>query len=53
MYCNGGNGTCRFMVFDFDNHDKGAEEKDFANSLLDIRFACQFGIQQRNLRCQS
>ena len=25
------NGTCRFMVFDFDNHDKGAEEKDFAN----------------------
>ena len=26
------NGTCRFMVFDFDNHDKGAEEKDFANA---------------------
>lgn len=26
------NGTCRFMVFDFDNHDKGAEEKDFVNS---------------------
>ena len=25
------NGTCRFMVFDFDNHDKGAEEEDFAN----------------------
>ena len=25
-------GTCRFMVFDFDNHDKDAEEKDFANS---------------------
>ena len=25
------NGTCRFMVFDFDNHDKGAEGKDFAN----------------------
>ena len=25
------NGTCRFMVFDFDNHNKGAEEKDFAN----------------------
>lgn len=25
------NETCRFMVFDFDNHDKGAEEKDFAN----------------------
>lgn len=24
MYCNGGNATCRFMVFDFDNHDKGA-----------------------------
>ena len=26
------NGTCRFMVFDFDNHDKDAEEKDFAKS---------------------
>ena len=26
------NGTCRFMVFDFDNHDKDAEEKDFANA---------------------
>ena len=26
------NGTCRFMAFDFDNHDKDAEEKDFANS---------------------
>ena len=26
------NGTCRFMVFDFDNHGKGAEEKDFANA---------------------
>lgn len=26
------NGTCRFMVFDFDNHDKGADEKDSANS---------------------
>ena len=26
------NGTCRFMVFDFDNHDKGADEKDFAKS---------------------
>ncbi len=25
------NGTFRFMVFDFDNHNKGAEEKDFAN----------------------
>lgn len=25
------NGSCRFMVFDFDNHDKGAEENDFAN----------------------
>ncbi len=24
-------GTCRFLVFDFDNHDKGAEKKDFAN----------------------
>ena len=24
------NGTCRFMVFDFDNHDKGAEEKDLS-----------------------
>lgn len=26
------NGTCRFIVFDFDNHDKGAEERDFANT---------------------
>ncbi len=24
-------GTCRFLVFDFDNHEKGAEQKDFAN----------------------
>lgn len=26
-----GNGTCRFLVFDFDNHEKNAEENDFAN----------------------
>ncbi len=26
------NGTCRFLVYDFDNHDKGAEEIDFANA---------------------
>lgn len=25
-------GTCRFLVFDFDNHEKGAEDRDFANS---------------------
>lgn len=25
------NGTCRFLVFDFDNHKKGSEETDFAN----------------------
>lgn len=25
------NGTCRFIVFDFDNHEKGAEKTDFAN----------------------
>lgn len=24
-------GTCRFLVFDFDNHEKGAEKTDFAN----------------------
>lgn len=24
--------TCRFIVFDFDNHEKGAEELDFANT---------------------
>lgn len=24
-------GTCRFLVFDFDNHEKNAEKKDFAN----------------------
>ena len=23
--------TCRFVVFDFDNHEKGAEKNDFAN----------------------
>lgn len=23
--------TCRFIVFDFDNHEKGAEENDYAN----------------------
>ena len=25
------NNTCRFLVFDFDNHEKNAEENDFAN----------------------
>ena len=25
-------GTCRFIVFDFDNHEKGAETTDFANT---------------------
>lgn len=25
-------GSCRFLVFDFDNHTKGAEEQDFANT---------------------
>ena len=25
-------GTCRFLVFDFDNHEKGAEKGDFANT---------------------
>lgn len=25
------NGTCRFMVFDFDNHGQGAEGNDYAN----------------------
>ena len=24
--------TCRFLVFDFDNHEKGAEKADFANT---------------------
>ena len=24
--------TCRFIVFDFDNHEKGAERNDFANT---------------------
>ena len=24
-------GTCRFLVFDFDNHEKGAEATDFSN----------------------
>ena len=26
------NGMCRFIVFDFDNHEKGAEATDFANT---------------------
>lgn len=26
------NETCRFLVYDFDNHDKGAEKRDFANT---------------------
>lgn len=26
------NGTCRFLVYDFDNHEKGAEKQDFANT---------------------
>ena len=26
------NGTCRLIVFDFDNHEKEAEETDFANT---------------------
>ena len=25
-------GTCRFLVFDFDNHDDGAETQDYANT---------------------
>ena len=25
------NGTCRFLVFDFDNHGEGAEKQDYAN----------------------
>jgi len=25
-------GACRFIVFDFDNHEKGSAEEDFANS---------------------
>lgn len=25
-------GTCRFIVFDFDNHEKGSEATDFANA---------------------
>ena len=25
-------GTCRFIVFDFDNHEKGAEQTDYANT---------------------
>lgn len=26
------NGTCRFLVFDFDNHESGAGKNDFANT---------------------
>ena len=25
-------GTCRFLVFDFDNHEKGADKDDYANT---------------------
>ena len=25
------NGTCRFIVYDFDNHEKGTEQTDYAN----------------------
>ncbi|MBR6401859.1 MAG: DEAD/DEAH box helicase family protein [Eubacterium sp.] len=25
-------GTCRFIVYDFDNHEKGSEQTDFANT---------------------
>ena len=28
-------GTCRFLVFDFDNHEKDAEKSDFANGGTD------------------
>lgn len=28
-------GTCRFLVFDFDNHEKGAEATDFSNRTED------------------
>ena len=27
-----GDGTCRFIVYDFDNHEKGSEDTDFANT---------------------
>ena len=26
------NGTCRFLVYDFDNHERDAEKRDFANT---------------------
>ena len=25
-------GTCRFLVFDFDNHEKDADKQDYANT---------------------
>ena len=41
-------GTCRFLVFDFDNHEKDAEKNDFANEDEDwhdevdaLRLICQ------------
>lgn len=41
-------GTCRFLVFDFDNHEKDAEKNDFANENEDwhdevdaLRFICK------------
>lgn len=46
-------GTCRFLVFDFDNHEKDAEKNDFANENEDwhdevdaLRLICkQNGIE--------
>lgn len=31
-------GTCRFLVFDFDNHEKDAEKNDFANENEDWHY---------------
>ena len=51
------NGTCRFIVFDFDNHKKGAEVTDFANTDNEWHKDCLLytskmsHLEQRELQC--
>ena len=39
-------GTCSFLVFDFDNHEKGAEKTDFAKLIPSIQFL--LGVNSNN-----
>lgn len=42
-------GTCRLLVFDFDNHDKGADMQDYANTdnswIGEVNALCEIGMQ--------